>query len=129
MPHNKSERREVWMASTQRAKRNGYLLDGRRVAVADLIEADYLKPDTRVVFAQPRIGKMHEATIRADGKIELADGRAFNSLSRAAGVAAGGSFDGWHAWKLAESGIFLDALRQELLDEAARTEKEPDTDG
>src|SRR4051812_42367630 len=106
------------MASFQSPERNGYLLGGRRVLISDLLDAGLLNPGTTLVFSRPRRGKSYTATVRENGRLELDDGRSFKSPSRAAGVAAGGSIDGWHAWKLQETGEFLDTLRQRLLDES-----------
>src|SRR4051794_6250399 len=110
------------MASLQRPERNGYLLGGRRVLISDLLDAGLLDPGTTLVFSQSRRGKSYKATVREDGRLLLDDGRSFKSPSRAAGVAAGGSFDGWHAWRLQDTGEFLDVLRQRLLDQSVQAD-------
>ncbi|MDQ0911100.1 putative transcriptional regulator [Streptomyces canus] len=104
-------------AETQSRAR--YLLDGRRVALADLLSAGLLSDGEHLTFVRPRMGETHEATVTSRGWIRLADGEEFRSPSKAAMVAVGyGSFDGWAAWQL-DDGRFLMQLRQELLDRAA----------
>ncbi|MFD7912562.1 CBS domain-containing protein [Streptomyces sp. NPDC059752] len=100
--------------------REAYLLEGRRVTVGDLLEAGHLDAGAKLTFERPRRGEKHQAEVAADGKVKLSDGQLFLSPSRAATAAVGrGSFDGWHAWTLAD-GRTLDQLRQQLLDEAAK---------
>lgn len=108
------------MVLAQNAKRDGYLLGGRRVLVSDLLDAGLIKPDAALMFSRPRVGKLYNATARSDGRLQLDDGRSFNSPSRAAVAAAGGSLDGWHAWQVRDTGESLDSLRQQLLDDAAQ---------
>ncbi|MCX4617873.1 hypothetical protein [Streptomyces mirabilis] len=99
-----------------------YLLDGRRVTIGDLLEAHLLAAGDKLTFHRPRKNETHHAEVSAEGggTIRLpAGGKVYRSPSRAAGVAVGsGSFDGWSAWQT-DSGLFLDALRQQLLDQAA----------
>jgi CBS domain-containing protein len=100
--------------------RSPYLLDGRRVTLADLIDAGLLAAGTRLRFDRVRLGETHYAKVTTDGQIALEDGLAYRSPSRAAVVAAGvRALDGWHAWIVDSSGRTLDSLRQELLDQAA----------
>ncbi|MFI8993819.1 CBS domain-containing protein [Streptomyces sp. NPDC053542] len=104
-------------AETQ--SRASYLLDGRRVTVADLLDSGLLKEGEQLTFTRPRVGEEHTATVTSRGWIHLADGEEFRSPSKAATVAVGyGTFDGWEAWQ-ADDGRFLSQLRQELLDRAA----------
>ncbi|MFC9856775.1 MULTISPECIES: restriction system modified-DNA reader domain-containing protein [unclassified Streptomyces] len=107
--------------------RESYLLEGRRVTVGDLLEAQYLDVGAKLTFERPRRGEKHQAEVAAGGKLRLPDGQLFRSPSRAAIAAVGGgSFDGWHAWVLGD-GKTLDELRQRLLDEAAEeVSKTPD---
>lgn len=101
-------------------RRESYLLEGRRVTVADLVEAGYLTAGDRLTFDRPRLGDRFTATIATNGRLQLPDGQVFRSPSRAAVAAVGkGSFDGWHAWAL-DDGKMLDDLRQQFLDEAAQ---------
>jgi predicted transcriptional regulator len=108
---------------TQGAARTEYLLEGRRVTVADLVESGLLQIGTVLVYRRPRIGETHRATVTANGRLRLDDGQEFTSSSRAASEAAGlQAVDGWHAWVVEGSGTTtLDTLRQALLDQAAET--------
>ncbi|HWS35950.1 MAG TPA: CBS domain-containing protein [Actinoplanes sp.] len=102
--------------------RSMHLMDGRRVTLSDLIEADLLKPGQRVCFVRPRMGTSYTAEVTDGGRLRLADGLEYRSPSRAAMVAAGmRAVDGWHAWALDPDGGTLDKLRQELLDRAVAT--------
>lgn len=107
------------MPTDETRGRATYLLDGRRVLVSDLIAAGLIEVGADLEFVRPRLGEIHLAKV-GQGRIELEDGHAFKSPSRAASAAAGGgSFDGWSAWRLASSHEYLDTLRQRLLDQAA----------
>ena len=103
--------------------RPAYLLDGRRVTIADLIGVGLLAPGDVLRFKRPRVGRTHKAVVTADSTLSLEGGQDFRSPSTAAKVAADmPAVDGWHAWTVAASGRSLDSLRQELRDEvAART--------
>ncbi|MEV6741054.1 hypothetical protein AB0N14_30690 [Streptomyces sp. NPDC051104] len=103
-----------------------YLLDGRRVTIADLLGSGLLKEGERLRFVRPRVGESHEAAVTPRGWIRLSDGEEFRSPSKAAMVAVGnGTFDGWEAWQV-DDGRHLTQLRQELLDRAAE-EADPTT--
>jgi CBS domain-containing protein len=100
--------------------RSAYLLDGRRVMIADLINAGLLEIGTALRFKRPRMGQTHKAVVAADGTLSIEGGQVFRSPSRAAAVAADmPAVDGWHAWTVVVSGRSLDSLRQELLDRVA----------
>ncbi|MFJ7305293.1 hypothetical protein [Streptomyces sp. NPDC099088] len=103
-----------------------YLLGGRRVTIGDLLKAGLLADRDKLAFHRPRKNEAYQAEVIAegDGGIRLANsGRVFRSPSRAAAAAVGsGSFDGWSAWQT-DKGAFLDALRQQLLDQAAAQTK------
>lgn len=107
-----------------RAARSTYLLDGRRVTISDLIYGGLLEVGTTLQFTRPRIGETHTAVVTDAGGLLLEDGREFRSPSRAAGVAADGSIDGWHVWVARSSGRSLDSLRTELLDQVANYSNE-----
>ena len=105
--------------TTPTPTRTTYQLDGRRVTVADLLQAGLLQKGEPLTFERPRIGKTYSAVVTERGWIQLVDGREFRSPSRAAAAAVStGSFDGWHAWALSD-GQTLDQLRQRFLDAAA----------
>ncbi|OLT16907.1 hypothetical protein BJF80_05635 [Serinicoccus sp. CUA-874] len=99
--------------------RSRFLLEGRRVRVADLIQANLLGAGTDLEFHRPRLAERHHAKVLADGRLALEDGRTFASPSRAAGAAIGGAVDGWYAWRVIETGDLLAHLRQRLLDSAS----------
>jgi CBS domain-containing protein len=105
---------------TPHTGRSAYLLDGRRVTLADLIEGGLLTPGSGLRFDRIRLGETHHAVVTSDGHIALDDDQTFASPSRAAIVAAGvRALDGWHAWVVESSGHTLDSLRQQLLDTVA----------
>ncbi|WP_329167866.1 CBS domain-containing protein [Streptomyces sp. NBC_01685] len=99
-----------------------YLLDGRRVRIADLVHAGLIVPGDALTFHRPRKGETYHAEVTSEegGGIRLAGGtRVFRSPSQAADAAVGsGSFDGWETWKM-DDGRDLDEIRQVLLDQAA----------
>jgi CBS domain-containing protein len=100
--------------------RSAYLLDGRRVTIADLISAGLLAAGDALRFRRPRIGQTYKSAVTADGALSLDGGQVFRSPSRAAAVAADmPAVDGWHAWAVVSSGRSLDSLRQEFLDQVA----------
>jgi CBS domain-containing protein len=96
-----------------------HLMDGRRVTINDLIDAGLLKVGERLQFNRSRMRKSFGAEVSESGRLRLDDGLEYRSPSRAAMVAANmRAVDGWHAWNLVSSGKSLDALRQEVLDQA-----------
>lgn len=103
--------------------RSRYLIDGRRVTVSDLLEADLLPAGARLRFKRNRIGVTFDATVTDKGRIRLEpNGEEFRSPSRAAMVAAGmRAVDGWRAWLVVDQNRLLDAVRQELLDREIST--------
>jgi CBS domain-containing protein len=105
--------------SESQQSRSAYLRAGRRVTIADLLDAGLLAAGDAMRFKRPRMGENHRAVVTASGAIALDGGQEFRSPSRAAMVAADmKAVDGWHAWTMATSGRSLDSLRQQLLDQA-----------
>ncbi|WP_326833807.1 CBS domain-containing protein [Amycolatopsis rhabdoformis] len=104
--------------------RSMYLLGGRRVMVSDLLGNGLIKPGTPLQFKRSRIGDTFHATVTEQGRIRLEpSGEEFRSPSRAAMVAAGmRAVDGWRAWLVVDQDRLLDAVRQELLDQAITAE-------
>ena len=100
-----------------------YLIGGRRVTVPDLLEAGLLQAGAKLRFKRARIGVTYHATVTEKGRIRLEpDGEEFRSPSRAAMVAAGmRAVDGWRAWLVVDQDRLLDAVRQQLLDQAIST--------
>ena len=54
--------------------RSAYLLDGRRVTIADLIGAGLLAAGDALRFKRPRVGQTHKAVVTADGTLSLEGG-------------------------------------------------------
>lgn len=100
---------------------NHTMIYGRRVRVADLLEADLLQVGDELTWNRPRMGKSYRATVRENGSIELSNGRAFSSPSRAAMEAAEiPACDGWYAWRSERmNGRLLNDLRIELATRVA----------
>jgi hypothetical protein len=74
---------------------------GKRVAIADLVNAGLVGVGTELSWDRPRLGQNFKATIVENGELRLSDGRTFATPSRAAKEAAGvDTQDGWEAWKL-----------------------------
>lgn len=97
-----------------------HLLDGRRVNLADLMDAKLLEPSAGLSYARSRIGDVYHARVLASGRLQLDDGQEFRSPSRAAAVASGSrAVAGWHVWTVDASGETLDVLRRRLLDQVA----------
>lgn len=103
-----------------------YAVDGRRVTVADLIDAGLIQPHEPVEFVRPRLGEHYTATILSDGTFQLPDGSIHQSPSLAAMRAADlAAYDGWHAWRVLRlGGTKLHELRQEHI---ASQQVAPDT--
>ena len=98
-----------------------YEIDGRRVLIRDLLDAELLEPDAMLIWNRPRSGVIYRATVLPGGAIRLADGREFSAPSRAADEAVGfGSFDGWRQWRV-EDGRSLAGLRQQLLEQQSQS--------
>ena len=62
-----------------RIRRPQFLLDGRRVRVADLIDANLLEPGAKLRFDQPTLGQTHSAVVTEAGELKLDDGRLFQT--------------------------------------------------
>ncbi|WP_181548931.1 hypothetical protein [Micromonospora saelicesensis] len=105
--------------SSSRSRREP-LINGRRVRIADLIDAGLLAADTDLTFQQ-RIGETpYRATVTAGGHLRLPDGREFATPSRAAAEAAGlVAVPGWAVWRVQPSGQTLHHLRVKLLKDVA----------
>ncbi|MEV0453921.1 CBS domain-containing protein [Catellatospora methionotrophica] len=100
--------------------RRELLIDGRRVRLADLIEASLLKPGQEL-FYQQRVGmEPFRSVLTERGRLRLDDGREFSSPSAAAtALAEVTAVAGWSAWRVGRDGPYLYRLRQELLKEVA----------
>lgn len=93
-------------------------IDGRRIRVSDLLDANLLEPGQPLVWDRPRIGARYHATVTENGSIRLEDGSAHASPSRAAMEAADvASYDGWYAWRVDDvDGPTLQDLRVQLVE-------------
>lgn len=90
-------------------------VEGRRLRIADLLDAGLLQPGQELIWKRPRVGHEYRAAVTDEGQIMLEDGRPFSSPSRAAMEAAGiPSYDGWYAWRLGDGGPTLHELRGRL---------------
>lgn len=96
------------------------LIGGRRVSVADLLDAGLIEVGTKLRFKRTRVGRTYDATVTDKGRIRLEPGgEEFRTPSRAATAAARmRAVDGWRAWLVVDQDRYLDAVRQELLDRA-----------
>ena len=90
---------------------------GKRVRMADLLDAELIEPGEQLRWDRPRLGESYTATVLGNGSIELEDGRSFSSPSRAAKEAANiVAYDGWHAWHVPRlDRTPLNELRNELI--------------
>jgi hypothetical protein len=76
-------------------------INGRRVRLADLLDAGLLQSGDSLFWNRPQLGKRFEGTVTENGAIVLTDGRSFSSPSRAAVVAADiPAADGWLTWRV-----------------------------
>jgi hypothetical protein len=102
-------------------------VDGRRVRISDLLEANLLHADEGLVWRRPKRGEEYHAAVATNGEIRLDDGRRFATPSGAAMAAANlPSYDGWHAWYVERSddACSLHTLRKRLA--ARQDAPEPD---
>jgi|GEM_PF-1844871 len=96
--------------------RRELLINGRRVRISDLMEAELLQPGQKLYYT-PRYGEPpYESVVTDRGNLRLADGREFSTPS-AAGAAAADirALAGWSAWRVSPTGASLHELRQQLL--------------
>lgn len=79
-----------------------------------IIEAGLAAPGDKLQHHQPRRGQTHEATIAADGWVELPDGRAFPKPSPALKAQTGSEINGWGKYTHVPSGCLLQELREKV---------------
>ncbi|HEX4436289.1 MAG TPA: hypothetical protein VH061_05780 [Solirubrobacteraceae bacterium] len=100
-------------------------LGGKRITLADLMEADLLAAGDLLVWERPKLGTSYRATVTRNAAIELESGESFATPSRAAKFAADiPAYDGWYAWKVERDGGLtpLHDMRELLV---ARIEHDP----
>ena len=106
--------------------RRQLLINGRRVRVSDLIEADLLRPGTQLFYQRRLYEEPYEATVTERGRLRLVDGREFATPSRAGAVVSNqDAVAGWSAWRVGVDGPSLHDLRQRLLRMAAEEPADP----
>lgn len=81
-------------------------------ALAEIIHRGLIKPGDLLRHHQPKRGQTHEATVTADGWIELPDGQSFAKPSPALKQQTGTPINGWEYLHVT-SGRSLADLRKE----------------
>jgi len=105
---------------------NQVLVEGRRVQIADLVEAELLKAGDELTFAAH--GQTHRSSVTDQGRLRTEDNREFKTPSRAAQeVAKGSPRAGWTCW-FTSDGESLDSLRRQFLSQATIVEVDDDGD-
>lgn len=101
----------------ERRRMTTYKFNGRRLAVADLLDAGFINPGEVIEFHRAKTGSTYVATITDDARIQVEDGRLFDSLSRAAGALADlAAVPGWEVWTVpGRGGKRMMDLRDEFL--------------
>ncbi|MFD5316858.1 hypothetical protein [Streptomyces sp. NPDC127098] len=88
---------------------------GRRAgALKPLIDAGLVAAGDTLRHHQSRLKRTHEATITADGWIELPDGQVFPRPSPALQEQTGNAINGWSQYTHVRSGSRLEDLRDKL---------------
>jgi CBS domain-containing protein len=100
--------------------RRQHLFRGRRVKVRDLIDAGLLEAGSSLILDRPQTAESTRIIVTESGLLQLSDGRLSATPSGAIKDLLGKSVDGWYAWRTADDGQLLHALRQQLLDQAKR---------
>ncbi|WP_149825247.1 hypothetical protein [Streptomyces tailanensis] len=89
----------------------------RTGSLLPLIEAGLVAAGDKVRHHQSRLKRTHEATITADGWLELPDGQAFPQPSPALRAQTGNEINGWGQYTHVPSGRRLQELREEAAGE------------
>ncbi|MDQ1013143.1 hypothetical protein QFZ82_007628 [Streptomyces sp. V4I23] len=82
-------------------------------ALMFIIEAGLVAPGDKLQHHQPRRQRTHEATVTADGWVEIPDGRTFAQPSPALKAQTGSDINGWGQYVHLPSGRRLQELREE----------------
>ncbi|KIX79022.1 hypothetical protein SF23_03195 [Streptomyces sp. MBRL 10] len=89
--------------------------DRRPGDLMPFITAGLLKAGDKLIHVQPRRGLTHEATVTADGWLEIEDGRAFSKPSPALKAQTGVDINGYGKYVLkANPEVRLQDLREQL---------------
>lgn len=88
--------------------------DRKTGTLMPIIEAGLAAAGDKVRHHQSRLKRTHEATITADGWIEIPDGRAFPQPSPALKAQTGSEINGWGQYTHVPSGRRLQELREEV---------------
>lgn len=90
--------------------------DGEVQSIGALVDAGRLSPGALLRWERPNLGVVYEATVSAEGRLRLADGREFDTPSRAAKEAAGiEHVNGWRVWRTASGKTLSDLWRENLV--------------
>jgi CBS domain-containing protein len=116
-----------------RRPRREVLVNGRRVRISDLINAELLQKGSELFYRQHIGSAPHRAVVTERGRLRLADGREFDSPSGAATAAAEvTAVPGWEVWRVGTDGPYLRELRLELLrtvaDEVTADQRGPEVE-
>lgn len=87
----------------------------RTGSLLPLIEAGLVAANDTLQHHQSRLRRTHEATVTADGWVELPDGRAFSRPSPALKAQTGNDINGWGQYIHLPSGRRLQELREEAF--------------
>lgn len=99
--------------------------DRRAGALLPLLEFGLVQAGDMLRHRQPRLNRTHEATITADGWVELPDARAYARPSPALKAQTGSDINGWGQYIHVPTGRSLQELREEAARRAAEQLTEP----
>lgn len=91
----------------------------RAGALLPLLEFGLVRSGDTLRHHQPRLNRTHEATITADGWVELPDGRVYAQPSPALKAQTGSDINGWGQYIHVPTGRPLQELRKEAADRSA----------
>jgi len=81
--------------------------------LVQLLEAGLLHQGERLYWPRASTGKLHKATITADGHVRLADGTRHATPSAALTALGSPNSSGWKLWRLARDDQPLDTVRRQ----------------
>ncbi|MFJ2781575.1 hypothetical protein [Kitasatospora sp. NPDC087315] len=83
-------------------------------ALMPFVERGWLAPGARLHHTKKRSGTTYEATVTADGWIQIEDGQVFSLPSPALKAQVGSEINGWGQYIISETGEPLQTLRSRL---------------